>query len=115
MTQYARGYSFERTIAGQLRQDGYLCVRAGGSHGVADVVALKPGQTLLIQAKIDGLISVAEWNELYAIAQRLDAVPLLAWRPKRGRVEYRRMTGLRVVRGEQPYEVWTADQVMAHG
>ena len=111
MTNYSRGYRFESTIAGQLRQDGYFCVRSGGSHGVADVVALKPGQILLIQAKIDGNCTVAEWNELFATALQLGAVPLLAWRPKRGVIEYRRLTGLRIVRGERPAEVWTADEV----
>lgn len=111
MTQYSRGYAFEQTIAGQLRQDGYFCIRAGGSHGVADVVALKPGQVLLIQAKIDGEISTADWNELYATAERLGAVALLAWRPKRGQVSYWQLTGLRVVRGERPHEVWAADEV----
>lgn len=111
MTNYKRGYLFESTIAGQLRQDGYFCVRSGGSHGVADVVALKPGQVLLIQAKIDGELPAAEWNELFAIALQIGAVPLLAWRPKRGVLEYRRLTGLRVVRGERPSQVWTADEV----
>lgn len=111
MTNYRRGYTFERAIMADLTEDGYLCVRAGGSHGIADVVALKTGQVLLVQAKTDGAITIADWNKMYALAPSVGAVPLLAWRPQRGRIEYWLMTGPRQPRKDWPHEVWTADVV----
>jgi Holliday junction resolvase len=113
MSAYTRGYLFEQKISGQLTQDGYWCIEARGSHGIADVVALKPGQVLLIQAKIDGIISIADWNRLLDLATRLGAVPLLAWRPKRGVIEYRRLVEARVARQPIVYEVWVPDVVVA--
>jgi len=112
MTNYANGYAFERTVAGDLNTDGYLVIRSGGSHGAADLVALKPGQVLLVQAKTNGLISVTDWNELLGIAERVGAVPLLALRPGRGLIEYRRLTAPAVARKPRAYEVWTADEVV---
>ena len=114
MTNYSRGYAFEQKCAGVLTQDGYFCVRSGGSHGIADLVALKPGQVVLIQAKIDGKTTLDEWNRLYALANRLGAVPLIASRPKRGVVEFWRPLGPRLPRQAGVYEVWKADEV-GHG
>lgn len=111
MTNYRRGYTFERAVAADLTKDGYLCVRAGGSHGVADVVALKPGQVLLVQAKTDGAISISDWNQLLAVSEGVDAVPLLAWRPQRGRVEYWRIVAPRQPRKDWPHALWAADEV----
>jgi len=113
MTQYAKGYAFEQKVAGHLTQDGYFCIRAGGSHGVADVVALKAGQALLVQCKTDGVISIADWNALLRAANMAGAVALLALRPKRGVIEYRQLMGPAWARHPRPYEVWTADEVVA--
>lgn len=111
MTNYRRGYTFERAVAADLTKDGYLCVRAGGSHGVADVVALKPGQVLLVQAKTDAAISIADWNKLFAVAEGVGAVPLLASRPQRGRVAYQRLVAPRQARKPWPTAAWKADEV----
>lgn len=115
MTQYARGAVFERKVAGLLADDGYLVVRAAGSHGHADLVALKAGQVVLVQCKTSGALPPGEWNPFYEAAERVGAVALLAHRPAPGKVEYRRLTGLKVPRKDAPYEVWTADEVGADG
>lgn len=81
-----------------LRDDGYYVVKSGGSRGPADLVALKPNQTLLIQCKRDGLISRKEWNELYWLWRQLEphtcrsheqrVWPLLAKMPGVRGIEY---------------------------
>lgn len=95
-----------------LERDGYHAVRTAGSHGKADVIALKPGQVLLVQCKLSGPggVSPAEWNALYELAIALGAVALVAHRPTRGRIEYLRITGRkdRPVR-RPPVVVWLAD------
>ena len=111
MTNYSRGYSFEQKIAGALVQDGYWCIQARGSHGIADVVALKPGQVLMVQAKTDGAISIAEWNRLLEVATAVGAVPLLAYRPRRGVIAYWHLQEPRVARRPPVYAQWTPDEV----
>jgi Holliday junction resolvase len=112
MTQYAKGYAFEQKVAGDLTQDGYFVIRAGGSHGVADLVALKSGQVLLVQCKTNGVISIGDWNALYGVAERVGAVALVAHRPSRGAVAYRRLDARRVARQAVEYTEWTADEVI---
>lgn len=115
MTQYSRGYAFEQKVAGDLTQDGYYVVRAGGSHGVADLVALKPGQVLLVQCKTNGIVTAAEWNKLYDVATRVEAVALVAYRPRRGIIAYRAIQVRREPRDKamECSAVWTADEVKA--
>ena len=114
MTNYANGTRFEHKVAADLRGDGYLVVRAAGSHGEADLVALKPGQVVLVQAKTSGRLDPGEWNSFHAAAEGVGAIPLLAHRPAPGQIVYWRLTGPKVTRGKAPYEVWTADEV-GHG
>lgn len=115
MTQYARGSDFERTVAAALTADGYLVVRAAGSHGNADLVALKPGQILLVQCKLAGppAVGPADWNGLWDDAVNVGAIPLIAWRPKRGVIGYQEMYGPKSgVRGVRPpCRTWTPDEV----
>jgi Holliday junction resolvase len=110
---YARGADFERAVASCLHSDGYETFRIAGSHGSADVIAIKPGQILVIQCKLTGPggVSPREWNGLLEMARRVHAVPLVAHRPVRGRIEYLRITGPkdRPTR-RPPAEPWTADE-----
>jgi len=115
--QYRRGAIFERQIADRLSEDGYFVIRAAGSHGHADLIALKSGQVLLVQCKLAGAGAVppAEWNGLWEVAERVGAVALIVSRPKRGAKAWQRITGPKTgVRGVKPPCVeWTADEVMA--
>ena len=113
MTQYARGAVFERKVAALLTDDGYLVIRSAGSHGEADLVALKPGQVLLVQAKTSGRLDPGEWNAFHKAAEAVGALPLLAHRPAPGKVVYWRLTGPKVTRGKAPYVEWTPDEVAA--
>ena len=99
MTQYQVGKRFEDKVRNHLRIDGYEVIRAAGSKTKADLVALKPGQLLLVQCKRHGVIPAAEWDRLVEIAGWVDAVPVLAVNGPKGRgVVYWRLTG-RKVRG----------------
>lgn len=111
MTHYQRGAAFERAVAARLDTDGYLVLRAAGSHGVADLVAIKPGEVVLIQCKISGIISIAEWNAFYETASRVAALPVLAFKPKRGVYAYHVLSGLRQARRPAPYAVWVPDSL----
>ena len=91
MTNYSKGANFERSICADLTQRGALCVRAAGSHGIADVIAIWPnGPAWLIQAKTNGKMSGADMRELGRTAHAYGMVPVKASRPKRGKLLYER-------------------------
>lgn len=113
MTAYGRGYAFERRVADDLESDGYWTIQSRGSHGVVDVAAVKCGETLLVQCKL-GVMPGDEWNRLYELAVRLRAVPLVADRPERGVIRYRRITGVHKLGSRVwPAVEWLADRVVS--
>lgn len=96
MSNYRRGAAFELRVAKALEEDGYFVVRSAGSHGAADLVALKLGEVLLVQCKRSGAISREDWNDLVRLRQRLDprgetVHALLALMPGVRGIEYRRL------------------------
>ncbi|WP_433681934.1 hypothetical protein [Nocardia sp. CA-119907] len=107
MTNYSRGRAFEWEIRDQLREDGYQCYRCAGSRSSVDVLALKPGQIVYVQAKRDGRISPADRAILYAAATDVGAIPIVAARPPRKPIEYRRLVGT----GPRDFEPWTPDLI----
>lgn len=110
--QYASGKRFEDKTGLDLILNGYFAVRAGGSRGVADLVAVKPGQVLLIQCKTDGSLPPKPWNALYDAAMGCGAIPLLAARPKPGVVEYWRLERRKDGSGgRQPKALFLLDEV----
>lgn len=108
MTHYQNGATFERAIKASLEEDGYFAVRSAGSKGKVDIVAVKPGQLLFVQAKTDGLISPAERAELLRIARRGEALPIVAYKGTEGRrrpIRYRLLTGT----GPKEFQDWSPD------
>jgi Holliday junction resolvase len=114
---YARGVAAEKRTAAQLRKDGYFVMESRGSHGVADLVAAKPGQVLLIQvkggeARLDG----TWWNELHHVAARAGALAIVADWPRRGHLRLRRITGQHEPRSKAwPCALFVTDEVEAGG
>jgi Holliday junction resolvase len=96
VTAYSRGVYREKRTADHLRSEGYFVVESRGSHGPADLVAMKPGQVLLVQVKAgntdhNGTLRDQWWNELYHLAVRVGAVPVLADTPSFGKLRLRRL------------------------
>lgn len=87
-TNYQRGYVFERRVMKALTDEGYFCVRSGGSHTPVDIVALDRNVTILIQCKKDGVISDLEWNELFELAQKCNVKAYIAFVESRGAIGY---------------------------
>lgn len=101
MSGYARGVYAEKRTADQLRADGYYVVESRGSHGVADLLAVKPGQVLLVQVKSgEARLDGAWWNELATAAAKAGALAIVADWPKRGHLRLRMITGLHHARSK---------------
>lgn len=77
-THYASGRAFEYRVRDELRGDGYFVVRSAGSKGIVDIVAIRPGQILLVQCKNSGVLPPQEWNELYRLGLTIGAMPIMA-------------------------------------
>jgi Holliday junction resolvase len=111
---YRNGADLERAVKHHLEDDGYqLVIKSGGSKGKVDVIALKPGQILLVQCKRAGAMSPADRVALRHLALDLGAVPLLARWAKEGSaartVSFAELTPT-TLSGHRP---WTADRALA--
>lgn len=94
MTIYTDGRRFEYAVRNDLEADGYWVMRSAGSKTKADLIAIKPGQILIIQCKQDGRVSPAERIEVRRIAAMIDGVPILAHKQTgRAKPIYDRLTG----------------------
>ena len=123
MTAYDRGNAYEVKTCNVLTADGYVCWQARGSKGVADVIALKRGQVLLVQVKsgqtampLDHLgLNHAGWNGLFELATQLGAVPVACyWARWVRRPLWRQLTGLHTEHRQLwPSVPWTPDEVAA--
>lgn len=108
-----RGSTFERDVKKDMERLGWFVVRAAGSHGHADLLAVSPDEVAFVQAKLGGpgAFAPAEWNELFRVALRYGGVPVVVHRPKRGKLEYLRMIGPKAgIKGlRPPCEVWSPE------
>lgn len=88
MTNRHRGDYFERQTRDALMALGWVVIRAAGSLGPADLVAMRGGdRPLLISCKLNGRIDPHERLELISAAWAAGGRGLLAWRSKPGYVE----------------------------
>ena len=79
-TPYSVGYYFERRVRAWLEDRGWVVFRTGGSRGPVDLVALKAGEVLLVQVKVDGVLSPRERQDLYQLSRALLVRVVLAYR-----------------------------------
>ncbi len=100
----AQGRGLENAVKALLSERGWTCMRAAGSKGVADVVAIPSRAVqpwLLVQCKLSNpVLSPADRLALTTLATPCRAVPLVACRGDRGegtRVQYQKDTGMWVV------------------
>lgn len=79
--RYRAGRDLEYAIANDLEANGYHVIRAAGSHGLADLIAFKPGQVLIVQAKTDGKMTTqqrCDLSQLAAMVPDFGGIPLIA-------------------------------------
>ena len=85
---YQRGAAFERTLVRDLQRRGFSAWRTPGSRSSIDVIALAPGELVLVQAKCDGRITDEEKAAVLDLARWLDGRGLIAVKMRAG-YEYR--------------------------
>jgi len=94
---YRNGSELERAAKHALEDDGYYVIKSGGSKGIVDLAAFKPGETLFVQCKLTGYLSPAERVKFLRLAETLRTVPLVGLWVKTGRdarrVGFMRLTG----------------------
>ena len=94
MSAYARGAARERQVVELFQSRGWFAARSAGSHGPADVIALREGyQPLLVQVKTDVAGPYAHFGpsdrkELLQACRKAGARGLLLWWPPRGPKSY---------------------------
>lgn len=90
MNNYKKGANRERQALKLLREQGYYAERTAGSHGVADIIALKAGEKArLIQVKC----TKSKWSGfgpedrelLKQMGQKANAQVELLWWPTDGK------------------------------
>jgi len=89
-SNYKRGYAFELRVRKFLESIGFFVIRSAGSHGVADLLAFKRGESkrpLMIQCKTDGNISSNERKELWNIAQECNCDAVIASKDKQKKIK----------------------------
>lgn len=82
---YRRGRSFEYRVRDLLRGQGYFLVRQARS-GFPDLVALRRGEILLVECRVDGYVSPDERDRFLRIAEQTGGRAVVARRVG-GRIE----------------------------
>jgi Holliday junction resolvase len=89
MTSRGQGDYLERQARLALESAGWWVIRAAGSHGIADLVAMRADRLpLLVSCKKGGTIPRQERHRLWLTAQATGARPVLATRDHPGWVAF---------------------------
>lgn len=108
-----RGAYLERQTQAHLQANGYWTMKAPGSKGAVDVVAIKPcgiescAQILFIQCKLNGVMPPAERAALWDVADEAGAWPLMVKRDGPGSLTWWRL----VARVGAPLAVWVPFEI----
>lgn len=85
----AAGDRFERVCFDRLRAAGFLVVRSAGSHGPADLVALRSDRgPVLVQCKVSDNMTKYARAQFYETAMAVGAVAVIASKPSRGHISW---------------------------
>lgn len=108
MSGYSDGVRVEHAVIHDLTRNGYACTRAASSKGVADVIAIKPGQVLLVNVKRSTMPGPGERRELLNITEGDPyLLAIVAIKPPRHLISYRLLHGP----GPRDWVEWTPDEV----
>lgn len=87
MSQYRKGYRIEDVATDyMLKTYNAVCVRSGGSHGIADLICGNGETIFVVQVKGGTSLPYISWIELEQFAKNFNGVPLLLYKP-----DYRRI------------------------
>lgn len=86
---YTRGRAFEYRVKNYLESHGYTVFRTAGSHSIADLIAFKATlDPLFVQCKTGSArLNGQERKELISVSVSLSAIPILATKNNKGRIE----------------------------
>ncbi len=89
----SRGIQRERAVRLHLEERDWVVIRAAGSLGPVDLVALKPGTVLFIEVKSTAggpyeRFGPTARQDMLAYAERAGAAAQLAWWPPRGTLRW---------------------------
>lgn len=100
---YVKGRAYEYKIATIFRRKGYYVIRAAGSHGSADLVAVKKGQrAIFIQCKKGtGNVDMEEHNKMFRSALQAGAVAIIATEEDRKPTIFKHITGIALKKGDE--------------
>jgi Holliday junction resolvase len=113
VTAYRIGDYHEKRVREHLRGNGYHVWQSRGSKSPVDLIAIKPGQVLLVQVKAGtARLSHEDWNLLYELARQCGALAIEALVLPRKPPVFRRITGPHVRYGRTQLAVaFTVDEV----
>jgi Holliday junction resolvase len=102
-TKYEKGRTFEYKIKTYLTRRGYFVVRAAGSHGPADLVAVRKGQRpVFVQCKKgSATVGKEEHNELFRAALQAGARAVIAVSEDRKPTVFKAVTGIALKSGDE--------------
>jgi len=108
MSSYSDGVRVEHAVIDDLKANGYDTVRAASSKGLADVVAVKPGQILFVNCKRTNPPGPTEREDLLRVASHLPglALAIVALKPLRQPLQYRRLLAV----APKAWTAWTPDE-----
>ncbi len=104
-TNYVKGRNFEYRVMKYLKDRGFFCMRAYGSKGMYDILAIQPfvdfgwyNYSLLIQAKLNGYVPPKEMQTLKENEWNWQGITIIAWRDKKSRkLRFRNLEGIELV------------------
>ena len=82
MSAYRKGYRVEELAKEyMLRKYNAVCVRSGGSHGVADLICGNCEEVFAVQVKSGKRLPRISWSELEEFAKYFKATPMVLFKP----------------------------------
>jgi len=87
-SRYRKGHRWELKVKKMWEAKGFVVYRSAGSKGAADLIALRDGQIVLIQVKVNSKPSCSEVAKLLKEAKKCKATALVVvWNSKKREVE----------------------------
>lgn len=101
-TKYIKGRTFEYKIMTYFQRRSYFVIRAAGSHGPADLVAVRKGERpVFVQCKKgSATVGKDEHNELFKVALQAGARAVIAESEDRKPTVFKEVTGFAAKTGD---------------